>query len=73
MPLPKQSPAQDPLSSPDYLQMSLAAAMTLGLKEGLFYRNARLYCLNLLLTYPQGCHANCAYCGLQKSREGAFG
>jgi biotin synthase len=53
--------------------MSLAAAMTLGLKEGLFYRNARLYCLNLLLTYPQGCHANCAYCGLQKSREGAFG
>jgi len=60
-------------SSPEYLQMSLAAAMTLGLKEGLFYRNARLYCLNLLLTYPEGCHANCAYCGLQKSREGAFG
>jgi biotin synthase len=53
--------------------MSLAAAMTLGLKEGLFYRNARLYCLNLLLTYPQGCQANCAYCGLQKSRQGAFG
>jgi lipoyl synthase len=60
-------------SSPHYLQMSLAAAMTLGLKEGLFYRNARLYCLNLLLTYPEGCYANCAYCGLQKSREGAFG
>ena len=60
-------------SSPDYLQMSLAAAMTLGLKEGLFFRNARLYCLNLLLTYPEGCRANCAYCGLQKSREGAFG
>ena len=53
--------------------MSLAAAMTLGLKEGLFFRNARLYCLNLLLTYPEGCRANCAYCGLQKSREGAFG
>lgn len=60
-------------SSPDFLQMSLAAAMTLGLKEGLFFRNARLYCLNLLLTYIEGCHANCAYCGLQKSREGAFG
>lgn len=59
--------------SPDTLQMSLAAAMTLGLKEGLFFRNARLYCLNLLLTYPEGCRANCAYCGLQKSREGAFG
>jgi biotin synthase len=60
-------------SSPEHLQMSLAAAMTLGLKEGLFFRNARLYCLNLLLTYPEGCRANCAYCGLQKSREGAFG
>ena len=60
-------------SSPDYLQMSLAAAMTLGLKEGLFFRNARLFCLNLLLTYPEGCRGNCAYCGLQKSREGAFG
>ena len=63
---------QDPASSPEYLQMSLAAAMTLGLKEGLFYRNARLYCLNLLLTYPEGCRGNCSYCGLQKSRSGQF-
>jgi biotin synthase len=52
--------------------MSLAAAMTLGLKQGIFYRNARLYCLNLLLTYPDGCRANCSYCGLQKSRDGDF-
>lgn len=59
-------------SSPEYLQMSLAAAMTLGLKQGIFYRNARLYCLNLLLTYPDGCRANCSYCGLQKSRDGDF-
>jgi biotin synthase len=64
-------PAPTP-SSPDYLQMSLAAAMTLKLKEGLFFRNARLYCLNLLLTYPGGCLGNCSYCGLQKSRDGAF-
>ncbi|MBI5582833.1 MAG: radical SAM protein [Deltaproteobacteria bacterium] len=59
-------------SSPDHLQMSLAAAMTLKLKEGLFYRQARLYCLNLLLTYPDGCRGNCSYCGLQKSRDGSF-
>ena len=59
-------------SSPEQLQMSLAAAMTLGLKPGIFYRNARLYCLNLLLTYPDGCRANCSYCGLQKSRDGDF-
>jgi lipoyl synthase len=69
----EKSSLPTPPSSPAYLQMSLAAAMTLGLKEGLFYRQARLYCLNLLLTYPEGCQANCAYCGLQKSREGAFG
>jgi lipoyl synthase len=65
-------PPAPPASSPQYLQMSLAAAMTLNLKEGLFFRNARLYCLNLLLTYPGGCLGNCSYCGLQKSRNGAF-
>jgi lipoyl synthase len=64
--------ADQGFSSPRHLQLSLAAAMTLNLKEGLFFRNARLYCLNLLLTYPRGCLANCSYCGLQKSREGAF-
>lgn len=58
--------------SPDYLRMSLAAAMTLGIKPGLFYRDARLYCINLLLTYPSGCAARCAYCGLSSKREGAY-
>jgi biotin synthase len=48
--------------------MSLAAAMTLGYKPGLFYRDARLYCINLLLTYPEGCGARCAYCGLSAER-----
>jgi len=65
-------PTTQRVGSPEYLQMSLAAAMTLNLKEGLFFRNARLYCLNLLLTYPDGCRGNCSYCGLQKSRDGAF-
>ena len=51
------------------VQTSLAAAMTLGFKEGLFYRNARLRALNLLLTYDQGCSANCSYCGLSRSRK----
>lgn len=59
--------------SPDYLRMSLAAAMTLDLKPGLFYRNARLYCINLLLTYENGCAGSCAYCGLSKQREGKYG
>ena len=58
--------------SPEYLRMSLAAAMTLGLKPGRFYRNAKLYCINLLLTYRTGCAARCAYCGLSKKREGEY-
>ena len=57
-------------SSPDDVRLSLAAAMTLDLAPGLFYRNARLGCINLLLTYPEGCAANCAYCGLSRGRSG---
>ena len=57
-------------SSPGFVRISLAAAMTLGLKPGSFYRGARLGCLNLLLTYPEGCYANCSYCGLSRSRDG---
>ncbi len=56
-------------SSPEFVRISTAAAMTLGLIPGLFYRDAKLYCINTLLTYPSGCHADCAYCGLQRARE----
>jgi biotin synthase len=58
--------------SPEYMRMSLAAAMTLGFKRGLFYRNARLHCINLLLTYPQGCIGKCAYCGLSGASSGEY-
>ncbi len=58
--------------SPEYLRMSLAAAMTLDYVPGIFYRNAKLYCINLLLTYGAGCGARCAYCGLSKKRSGEY-
>jgi biotin synthase-related radical SAM superfamily protein len=58
--------------SPDHVRLSLAAAMTLGYKKGLFYRNAKLHCINLLLTYRKGCAARCAYCGLSNSRPGVY-
>ena len=58
--------------TPEYLKMSMAAAMTLGFKNGRFYRNARLYCINLLQTYSKGCTANCAYCGLSGNRSANF-
>jgi biotin synthase len=50
--------------------MSLAAAMTLDYVPGIFFRGAKLYCINLLLTYPEGCLAKCAYCGLSSARPG---
>jgi lipoyl synthase len=55
--------------SPAYVRLSLAAAMTLGFSPGWFYRNARLRCINLLLTYGQGCSANCAFCGLAAEKH----
>jgi biotin synthase-related radical SAM superfamily protein len=62
----------DTAESPEYLRMSLAAAMTLGFKQGLFYRDARLFCVNLLLTYKGGCAGRCAYCGLSNNRPGIY-
>ncbi len=53
--------------SPEYLQVSLAAAMALGFIPGTFYRNAIPHCINLLLTYDDGCYASCAYCGLSNT------
>ena len=39
------------------------------LMPGRLYRCDCTRCLNLLLTYPEGCRANCAYCGLARHRE----
>ena len=58
--------------APQNLRISLAAAMELGLKQGFFYRDARLHCVNLLLTYDDGCKANCAFCGLSRERSGLY-
>jgi len=57
------------MQSPDYVQVSTAAAITLGIMSGKMYRCDCTRCLNLLLTYPEGCRANCAYCGLARHRE----
>jgi biotin synthase-related radical SAM superfamily protein len=62
------APALAP-ESPHYVRVSLAAAMTLGFTPGWFYRNARLGCINLLLTYAGGCKANCAFCGLAAEKK----
>ena len=58
--------------SPDSVRLSLAGDMTLGYRKGLFHRNAKMHCINLLLTYGEGCAANCSYCGLARFRPGAW-
>ena len=58
--------------SPEYLRMSLSSAMALRMRKGLFHRNAKSPCVNLLMTYEEGCFANCAYCGLARERSGKY-
>ena len=67
--LPNNNLLTPHMQSPDYVQISTAAAITLGIMSGKMYRCACTRCLNLLLTYPEGCRANCAYCGLARHRE----
>jgi lipoyl synthase len=67
--LPNNNVLTPQMRSPDYVQMSNAAAITLGIMPGKMHRCSCTRCLNLLLTYPEGCRANCAYCGLARHRE----
>jgi len=59
-------------SSPDYLRTSQAAALSMRLQAGRFYRDVELGGINVLLNYESGCHANCAYCGLARERPGDY-
>lgn len=43
--------------------------MTLKLKDGMFYRNAKLGCINLLMLYEDGCKGSCKYCGQNSNME----
>jgi biotin synthase-related radical SAM superfamily protein len=67
--LPNYNVLTPHMRSPEYVQMSTAAAITLGIMKGRMHRCSCTRCLNLLLTYPEGCRANCAYCGLARHRE----
>ncbi len=56
--------------SPEWIRVSCAAAMTLGFESGMFYRNAKLTCINLLMQYRDGCKGNCLYCGQAREIPG---
>lgn len=55
--------------SPDWVRISMAAAIELGLKPGRIH-GCGCGCINLLQNYPHGCAANCSYCGLARERPG---
>ncbi len=56
--------------SPEYVRISAAAAMELGLIRGRMMRGCGCGCINLLQTYAQSCYSNCSYCGLARLRPG---
>jgi biotin synthase len=56
--------------SPDYVRISAAAAMELGLVRGRMMRGCGCGCINLLQTYAKSCYSNCSYCGLARLRPG---
>jgi len=58
-------------NSPEYIQTSLAAAISLGFEAGSFKEPVKLTGLNLLLTYDKGCTGKCAYCGISVSGHNA--
>lgn len=69
--LSSQEQAEQLQISPEYVRLSMAAAIELGLKPGRMLRGVHCGCINLLQNYPEGCYANCTYCGLARERPGA--
>ena len=67
--LSSQEQAEQLNISPDYVRISMAAAIELGLKPGRIH-GCGCGCINLLQNYPEGCFANCSYCGLARERPG---
>ncbi len=56
--------------SPEFVRISAAAAIELGLKRGRMMRGCSCGCINLLQTYGRSCASNCSYCGLARERPG---
>ncbi len=64
-----RSPAQE---SPDWVRISTASAIALRFKSGQFPRDVINGGINLLLNYDSGCRSDCSYCGLARTRPGAY-
>ena len=56
--------------SPDYVRISHATALALGMVSGRFAPGLRFHAVNVLLAYDRSCSSDCAYCGLARTRPG---
>ncbi len=65
-------PREAEQSSPDWVRISYASALALRFRSGRFTREFEFGGINLLLNYPQGCQSDCGYCGLARTRPGAY-
>ena len=68
----KSRPVEAPRTSPDWVRISYASALALRFKPGRFTREFDFGGINLLLNYERGCLSDCGYCGLARSRVGAY-
>ena len=55
-------------TSPEYVRISMASAITLRVRSGRFSRDFAPGGINLLLSYDEGCLSDCGYCGLARTR-----
>lgn len=58
--------------SPDYVRISAASSMALRMQSGRFSRDFKFGGINILLNYDNGCLSDCGYCGLARTRPGAY-
>ncbi|MGO9078392.1 MAG: radical SAM protein [Streptosporangiaceae bacterium] len=65
---PDRPRSQAALVSPEYVQVSMATAMTLRMRGGKFDRDFAFGGVNMLLSYGGGCLSDCGYCGLARTR-----
>ncbi len=72
MPLTAVSPEVEKKISPDFVRISAASAIALRLQSGRFSRDFDFGGINLLLNYENGCLSDCSYCGLARTRPGAY-
>ncbi|HUY51208.1 MAG TPA: radical SAM protein [Streptosporangiaceae bacterium] len=64
--------AAGPRISPEYVRISMASAIALRMRSGRFTRDFDFGGINLLLNYDEGCLSDCGYCGLARTRPGAY-